>query len=54
MSPGNKYPIKNFLYLFFSVNRGENRVFPSPEADISGKKAGFFSLANIENLWSGT
>ncbi|QTA88559.1 Uncharacterized protein dnm_046060 [Desulfonema magnum] len=42
-----KYPIKSFLYVFFSVNCGETRLFPSAEADHSGKKAGFLSLANI-------
>ncbi|QTA91093.1 Uncharacterized protein dnm_071580 [Desulfonema magnum] len=36
------------------MNRGETRLFPSAEADHSGKKAGFLSLANIENLWLGT
>ncbi|QTA86976.1 Uncharacterized protein dnm_030030 [Desulfonema magnum] len=36
------------------MNRGETRVFPSPEADHSGKKAGFLSRADIENLWLGT
>ncbi|QTA88549.1 Uncharacterized protein dnm_045950 [Desulfonema magnum] len=37
-----KYPIKSFLYIFFSVNGGEIRLFPSQEADHSGKKPGFF------------
>ncbi|QTA88016.1 Uncharacterized protein dnm_040560 [Desulfonema magnum] len=44
---------KVFYTSFFSVNRGETRLFPSAEADHSGKKAGFLSLANIENLWLG-
>ncbi|QTA88921.1 Uncharacterized protein dnm_049680 [Desulfonema magnum] len=38
-----KYPIKNFLYIFFSVNSEETRLFPSRAADRSGKKKpGFF------------
>ncbi|QTA89476.1 Uncharacterized protein dnm_055320 [Desulfonema magnum] len=56
MCPGGKYkyPVKSFLYIFFSVNGGETRLFRSREADPSGKKAGFFFRANIEDLWSGT
>ncbi|QTA93137.1 Uncharacterized protein dnm_092340 [Desulfonema magnum] len=33
------------------MNGGETRLSPSREADHSGKKAGFLSLATIENLW---
>ncbi|QTA85634.1 Uncharacterized protein dnm_016450 [Desulfonema magnum] len=49
-----KYPIKSFLYIFFSANRGETRLFSSGAADHSEKKAGFLSRANIGNLWLGT
>ncbi|QTA86694.1 Uncharacterized protein dnm_027180 [Desulfonema magnum] len=45
---------KSFLYIFFSANRGETRLFPSQAAGHSGKKAGFLFRANIENLWLGT
>ncbi|QTA87816.1 Uncharacterized protein dnm_038530 [Desulfonema magnum] len=48
------YACKNFLYISFSVNSGETRLFPSEAADRSWKKAGFLPLTNIENLWSGT
>ncbi|QTA86767.1 Uncharacterized protein dnm_027910 [Desulfonema magnum] len=49
-----KYLIKSFLYIFFSVNGGETRLFPLRAAAHSGKKAGFLSRANIEDLWLGT
>ncbi|QTA87047.1 Uncharacterized protein dnm_030740 [Desulfonema magnum] len=45
-----KYLSRSFSYIFFSVNRGETRVFPSQAAAHSGKKAGFLSRVNIEKL----
>ncbi|QTA93106.1 Uncharacterized protein dnm_092030 [Desulfonema magnum] len=36
------------------MNHGETRLFPSHAAAHSGKKAGFLSRANIENLWLDT
>ncbi|QTA86322.1 Uncharacterized protein dnm_023440 [Desulfonema magnum] len=36
------------------MNGGETRLFPLRAAAHSGKKAGFLSRANIEDLWLGT
>ncbi|QTA89307.1 Uncharacterized protein dnm_053570 [Desulfonema magnum] len=35
----DKYLSKNFLYIFFSANGGETRLFPSQAAGHSGKKS---------------
>ncbi|QTA85786.1 Uncharacterized protein dnm_018010 [Desulfonema magnum] len=50
----SKYPIKSFfIHLFFREQR-RNPAFSLTGGGSFREKAGFLSLANIENLWLGT